>query len=553
MSKIDTLKKQPTEKNQSIPYRRSEPTKVSTNKKKDMKFLVGGLTNAIDEIIAAGFCALGYNTTALPIPHNESMELGKEFCDSGLCSPTYFVVGNLLHYLENLRKEGLSSQEIVENYAFFFASSCGPCRFGMYEYQYQNALEKAGFHGFRLILINSTGGMESSTDDVGIKMDVEFFRTILNGVMVGDILNAMRYRVQPYEINAGETEKVYNECKSIVIKHLSKKNPLRKSKSRLTRILLKNVLGDLIVNLLDQRKSYEIKSALEECRAKIANIQVDYMNPKPVVKITGEFWAALTEGDGNYQMFSYLHEEGCEIIVEPVSTWISYLLWLSKSLDKERFTPPDTTGKKIFPVLRPVMIIKKKWRFQVSRLQIDFADWFYRRHYRRFSGWMGGFVRNTPSIEHLAKIGDEYIDRMYDSGEGFLEIAKNIYYTKNRLAHMVLSIKPFGCMPSTISDSVQAKVVESFDNMVFLPVETSGEGKINAQSRVQMALGEAREKMREELDTVLAEFGYTLKDWNKLKESLSTQMSATDKIPERKGYAMRFSHYLYWTMKGKKG
>ncbi|MES0489644.1 MAG: hypothetical protein ABUK01_06620 [Leptospirales bacterium] len=542
------------EKNKSIPYRRVEPARLSTNKKKNMKFLVGGLSNAIDEIIAASFCALGYNTSALPIPRNESMQRGKEFCDSGLCSPTYFVVGNLLHYLENLRKEGLSAQEIVENYAFFFASSCGPCRFGMYEYQYQNALEKAGYHGFRMILINSTGeGMESSSDDVGIKMDLEFYRTILNAVMVGDILNAMRYRVQPYEVNAGETEKVYKECKSIVIEHLSRKTPLRKLESKLTRKLLKSGLGDIIVNLIDQKKSGEIKTALEICKQKIANIKVDYMNPKPVVKITGEFWAALTEGDGNYQMFSYLHEEGCEIIVEPVSTWISYLLWLSKSLEKEKFISPGNNGDNKFSVLNPISIIKKKWRFQVSRLQIDFADWYYRRYYSRFSDWMGGFVRKTPSIEYLAKIGDKYMDRLYDSGEGFLEVAKNIYYTKNRLAHMVLSIKPFGCMPSTISDAIQAKVVEDFDNMVFLPVETSGEGKINALSRVQMALGEAREKMRDELEAVLGEFDYTLDDWNKLKESMSNPISAIEKFPEKKGHAMNFSHYFYWTMNGKKG
>ena len=63
---------------------------------------------------------------------------------------------------------------------------------------------------------------------------------------------------------------------------------------------------------------------------------------------------------------------------------------------------------------------------------------------------------------------------------------------------MVLSLKPFGCMPSTQSDGVQASVVEQYDNMIFLPVETSGEGKTNAHNRVLMALAEAREKSRVE-------------------------------------------------------
>ena len=45
---------------------------------------------------------------------------------------------------------------------------------------------------------------------------------------------------------------------------------------------------------------------------------------------------------------------------------------------------------------------------------------------------------------------------------------------------MVLSLKPFGCMPSTQSDGAQSAVVSNYKEMIYLPVETSGEGEINA-------------------------------------------------------------------------
>ena len=61
---------------------------------------------------------------------------------------------------------------------------------------------------------------------------------------------------------------------------------------------------------------------------------------------------------------------------------------------------------------------------------------------------------------------------------------------------MVLSLKPFGCMPSTQSDGTQSAVMNHFKDMIFLPIETSGEGEINAHSRVQMALGEAKAKAK---------------------------------------------------------
>jgi hypothetical protein len=43
--------------------------------------------------------------------------------------------------------------------------------------------------------------------------------------------------------------------------------------------------------------------------------------------------------------------------------------------------------------------------------------------------------------------------------------------------------------------------------MIFLPIETSGEGEVNAHSRVQMALGEAKAKARTEFEKALESTG----------------------------------------------
>jgi hypothetical protein len=48
--------------------------------------------------------------------------------------------------------------------------------------------------------------------------------------------------------------------------------------------------------------------------------------------------------------------------------------------------------------------------------------------------------------------------------------------------------------------------------MIFLPIETSGEGEINAHSRVQMALGEAKAKAKGEFQQVLESTGKRLED-----------------------------------------
>ncbi len=88
-------------------------------------------------------------------------------------------------------------------------------------------------------------------------------------------------------------------------------------------------------------------------------------------------------------------------------------------------------------------------------------------------------------------------------GEGHLEVAKTLYYTQKKMCHLVLALKPFGCLPSVQSDGVQASLVERFPEVSFLPIETSADGEIHAYSRAQMALSEARAKALSEFEQVL--------------------------------------------------
>ncbi len=61
------------------------------------------------------------------------------------------------------------------------------------------------------------------------------------------------------------------------------------------------------------------------------SIEVDRTKVKPMVKITGEFWAQITEGDGNFHMFDFLEREGAQVIVEPIATWVAYLMYQAKA------------------------------------------------------------------------------------------------------------------------------------------------------------------------------------------------------------------------------
>jgi hypothetical protein len=100
---------------------------------------------------------------------------------------------------------------------------------------------------------------------------------------------------------------------------------------------------------------------------------------------------------------------------------------------------------------------------------------------------------------------------------------------------MVLSLKPFGCMPSTQSDGVQSAVMSHFKDMIFLPIETSGEGEVNAHSRVQMALGEAKAKAKIEFADALKSTGKRLDDIKRFVDRHRVLRHPFYHVPHRDG------------------
>jgi hypothetical protein len=83
----------------------------------------------------------------------------------------------------------------------------------------------------------------------------------------------------------------------------------------------------------------------------------------------------------------------------------------------------------------------------------------------------------------------------------------------HKKAHMTLSVKPFGCMPSSgVSDGVQSMITGLYPQSIFCAIETSGDGKVNVQSRVQMFLFKARLAAQREYQEMLEKLGVTADD-----------------------------------------
>src|SRR5262249_43611240 len=111
----------------------------------------------------------------------------------------------------------------------------------------------------------------------------------------------------------------------------------------------------------------------------------------------------------------------------------------------------------------------------------------------------------------IGAIVHEYYNTDVRGREGHMEVGKLIMNVVYQKAHMTLSVKPFGCMPSAgVSDGVQSAITEKFPGTIFCPVETSGDGRVNFYSRVMMYLFKAKQAALSELERACDENHVTL-------------------------------------------
>ena len=435
--------------------------KYKRSEKKDTIVLFGGFTILQDKLVMSALQSLGENYVSLPNPDFESFRKGKSFGNRGQCNPTYFTVGNLVKYLLNLQEEtGMSSEEIVKKYLYVTAGGCGPCRFGMYITEYRKALKDAGFAGFRIMSFQHNEGIfQAKDDEESMDFSPKFFITLIKAVIIGDILNLLTYKIRPYEVEKGSTDKAIDACHDIISEAFMKKK-------------------NLVV-------------AMWHCRKVLEGVKLNRLQPKAKVMVMGEFWAAMTEGDGNYNLHRFLEAEGAECIPQPIIGRLMLSIWEAEYAAKKVEDVEESSASSI------------DFSNAKTKAMLFLAKNGIKTYFNLYTKAVGLHEYKIPNIEELSKLSRVYYPLDAEGGEGHLEVAHLLESVKHNLSHLVISVKPFGCMPSSaVSDGIQSLVTSRYPQANFLSIETSGEGAANFYSRVQMALFKAKQSAKEEYEAL---------------------------------------------------
>jgi predicted nucleotide-binding protein (sugar kinase/HSP70/actin superfamily) len=446
-----------------------------TRKERDsVTLLISGLTAAQDFLAEGSLSGLGYKVEYMGMSNNAGLQAGKEFGNRGQCNPTYYTVGSLVKHLIDLRdKHGMTSEEVVKKYIFLTAGACGPCRFGMYVTEYRKALRDAGFDGFRVMLFQQQGGLSQATgDDIGLEMNPDFFIAIIKAVVCGDVLNALGYRIRPYEVVPGDTNRAMEEAKRIIYTALHERT--------------------------------NIFAAMFRARRVIEKVQVDKLRPRAKTSIIGEFWAMTTEGDGNYQLQKFLESEGAENDIQLTTAWLLYNIWeVARDTRVRSELRHHDGGHYGLEGTGELGVGKKLAMLRAAELAL-------RAGFNAFAIPAGLFDYHLPDMDLVAEVAHPHYANDLRGGEGHMEVGKLIVNVLMHKAHITVSVKPFGCMPSSgVSDGVQSLITAKYPGTLYCAVETSGDGATNFYSRVQMYMFKARIAAEKELAQAYVDAGVT--------------------------------------------
>ena len=478
------------------------PREFTADQRAHTTILVSGLTMAHDLFMQAALRGIGYKVMAMDVPDNDALQYGREYGNRGQCNPTYFTVGNLVKYLDGLRERGMSKDDIVKNHLFITAGACGPCRFGTYVTEYRKALRDSGFDGFRVLLFQQTGGLRQATGEgVGLEMNPTFFWQVVKAIMIGDALNALGYRIRPYEVEPGSADRAIEVSKRI------------------------------LATAFENNTSLPL--ALYRVRKELGAVKVDRTRAKPRVGIIGEFWAMTTEGDGNYGLQRFLEAEGAEPEIQLVTAWLLYMIWQGRydTIQRANLRGADATkaegGSKFS--LKGVDVRKRM-------ASLWAAEKVLHGLFQSFAHAIGLYDYHLANQDAIAEISHAFYDNNLRGGEGHMEVGKLIQNVAYQKVNMTLSVKPFGCMPSSsVSDGVQSMITELYPQAIFLPIETNGDGAVNVYSRVQMQLFKAKQIAQREVDTALADVGMTIEEVRAYLAKHPRLASAFHRSPHRAG------------------
>ncbi len=165
------------------------------------------------QFVEAALRYTGFNVELLPEVDKGAVEAGLKYVNNDACYPSILVTGQLIHALQ-------SGKYDLDNTTVVITQTGGGCRATNYVAFIRKALRDAGFEQVPCVPL-SVQGFEHHP---GMEFDLPTLSRCAQGIIYGDLLMRVLYKVRPYEKAAGSANALYDYWVNRCIRSLEKGN-----------------------------------------------------------------------------------------------------------------------------------------------------------------------------------------------------------------------------------------------------------------------------------------------------------------------------------------
>jgi predicted nucleotide-binding protein (sugar kinase/HSP70/actin superfamily) len=350
--------------------------------------------------IAAVLRSLGVDTQVVPPSGASTLELGGKHSSGDECYPLKVVLGDFLHILEQPGSDPAKT-------AFFMATGQGPCRFGQYVPYVESVLTKLGYRDVTVF----RPSCEQGYSDFGEGSNL-FTRGVWRAIVSGDILRKLLLKSRPYEVEAGSSDCVHEECVEELCRVLEVGYPNQESQ--------------LI--------------ALQECllhaRNRFRKLPVQYDAKKPLIGVVGEIFCRLSEFS-NRDLVRRLENAGAEVWMNDMSEWIWYT-------NVDQFQALKLHGRQI-----SMEALGAHVRVHIQRKDEHALLAMFREDFRGYE--------EPDHVQEVLDCAEPYLPSYGANGEMVINVGKAVYFAHKGLDG-VIDISPFTCMNGIVGEAVYPRV-----------------------------------------------------------------------------------------------
>lgn len=395
--------------------------------KKQKTMLVPNVSVAFCKLLSGVLRREGLRAEPLPLGSIEEIRLGKQYVHNDTCFPAQMVIGEAISMLQSGK---YASGEV----AIGMAKYQGDCRLSHYSALLRRGLDAAGFTDVPIV---STDPVDSKQMHPGVHLGTRFNIDCVWAITMMDILEELRRQIRPYELQEGETNRVFDEGIDAISKALTK-------------------------GVVAARAAY--KKAIDA----LCQVAYDRSRPKPRVFVTGEYLVTFHPG-ANFHIEEYLEKNGMEVIL-PRMINVFRKDYHAKRLEMENQHVHFSFGDTAF-----TYVAEELFEHALRTLEKD-----ARKH---------PLYEPAISLDVLGEETKSVMDPTFLSGEGWLIPGEIREYAQRGVRSFVI-LQPFGCLPNHICGrGVTKKLKEEFPAVQILPLDLDPDTSFaNVENRLQMLI-----------------------------------------------------------------